>query len=74
MPVSDVLWEDATTRLLTVTLGLVTCLYLFLPKILEKRKYPPGPIPLPFIGNSYAEFASSKAQYKYGKTNSFILC
>ncbi|KAF6025592.1 hypothetical protein EB796_016096 [Bugula neritina] len=48
-----------------ICLGFGGFVLLFWSSILEKRKYPPGPIPLPFIGNGYSIFAKNKSQFRY---------
>lgn len=42
------------------------------PTIFEKRRYPPGPWPWPVIGNGYAMFARSRAEYRYSKLS--LIC
>ena len=51
----------------TLFLALVLFILIFWRQILQKYKYPPGPIPLPFIGNSLSAFAECRARYRYSK-------
>ena len=45
--------------------GLVSLRILW-PALFERRRYPPGPLPLPVIGNGYMMFAKCKGKYRYG--------
>ena len=72
----DFLYEIAevafSTQVLTALLICVVFVQFFWKRILEKPRYPPGPIPLPIIGNDYSLFTSCKAIYRYSKLIYYI--
>lgn len=49
----------------TIALGCVAFVLFFWRKIFEKHRYPPGPIPLPLLGNDYSLFAKDRATFEY---------
>ena len=52
---------------LTFSLATAAIILLLSKKLLEKYRYPPGPIPLPLIGNDYHLMSDGVARYKYSK-------
>ncbi|XP_067946183.1 cytochrome P450 2C37-like [Watersipora subatra] len=54
-----------SSNIITIFLLCVVFVLAFWRKLLEKHLYPPGPLPLPFIGNDIALFAESRHAYRY---------
>ena len=63
----------STSSIVTICLSLVLLTLWFWRRLFEKYKYPPGPIPLPIIGNDYFLFNDLKALYKYSKSLRFCI-